>query len=236
METLSLYVPLLFGTTTLLTVFLFYRAANNSRLTGIVLLGWLLLQTIIGLSGFYTVTDGVPPRLMLLLLPPLIFIAVLFLTAAGRKYLASLDIKTLTILHTIRIPVEIVLLFLFLHKVVPQRMTFEGSNFDIVSGITAPLIYYFGFIKKQLNTKIILVWNFICLGLLINIVATAILSVPTPIQRFGFEQPNIAILYFPFVWLPGCVVPLVLLSQLASIRQLLHTGRNKKQELAMQNA
>jgi hypothetical protein len=236
METLSPYISLLFGTTTLLTVFIFYKAANSSRLTLFVLLGWLLLQTIIGLSGFYTVTDRMPPRLMLLVLPPVISIAVLLLSPAGKKYLAGLNIKALTILHIVRIPVEIVLLLLFLHKVVPQRMTFEEHNFDIISGISAPLIYYFGLMRNQLNTKIILVWNFICLGLLINIVVTAILSVPAPFQRFGFEQPNTAILYFPFVWLPGCVVPLVLLAHLAAIKQLLQTIQKKKQEPAIQNA
>ncbi len=236
METLSPYIGLLFGATTLLSVFIFYRATNNSRLTLFVLLGWLLLQTIIGLSGLYTVTDRMPPRILLLLLPPVIFIASLFLSPGGRKYLAGLNIKALTILHIVRMPVEIVLLFLFLHNTVPRSMTFEGHNFDIISGITAPLIYYFGLIRHQLNTTIILAWNFMCLGLLINIVVTAILSVPGPFQHFGFEQPNIAILYFPFVWLPGCVVPLVLLSHLASIKQLLQTIQKKKQEPATQNA
>jgi hypothetical protein len=60
----------------------------------------------------------------------------------------------------------------------------------------------------------------ICLGLLINIVSNAILSAPFPFQQFAFDQPNIAVLYFPFIWLPCCVVPLVLLSHLAAIRQL----------------
>jgi hypothetical protein len=101
-------------------------------------------------------------------------------------------------------------------------MTFEGRNFDIFSGLTAPVIYYSGFIKKRLGKNVILLWNFICLGLLINIVVNAILSAPFPFQMFAFDQPNIAILYFPFVWLPGCVVPLVLLSHLATIRQLLN--------------
>lgn len=103
--------------------------------------------------------------------------------------------------------------------------TFEGRNFDIISGLTAPAIFYFGFIKNQIDKKLILVWNFICLGLLINIVVNAVLSAPFPFQKFAFDQPNIAVLYFPFNWLPSCVVPLVLLSHLATIRQLLNEER-----------
>jgi hypothetical protein len=59
------------------------------------------------------------------------------------------------------------------------------------------------------------------LVLVIIIVMLAILSSPTQFQQLAFEQPNIAIAYFPFVWLPSIVVPIVLISHLAAIRQLL---------------
>lgn len=222
MENLPVYISIVFGLTTFLTVWLFYKAANHSKITLLILLVWLALQAFMGLSGFYTVTDTIPPRFLLLALPAILFIIALFATSKGRKFIDSLDRKALTILHIVRIPVEIVLFWLFVNKAVPELMTFEGRNFDIVSGLTAPVIFYFDFIKKQLNSKIILVWNFICLALLINIVTNAVLSAPFPFQRFAFNQPNIAVLYFPFNWLPACIVPLVLLSHLAAIRQLLN--------------
>jgi hypothetical protein len=228
MENLPTYISIVFGLTTILAVGLFYKATNNSKITLLILLTWLALQTFIGLSGFYKVTDTIPPRFLLLVLPPILFIIGLFATSKGRQFIDSLDIKTLTILHTVRIPVEIVLFWLFINKTVPEIMTFEGRNFDILSGLTAPIIFYFGFVRKQLDRKIILLWNFICLGLLINIVANAVLSAPFPFQKFAFDQPNIAVLYFPFNWLPSCVVPLVLLSHLATIRQLLNDGRKIK--------
>jgi len=234
MENLPTYISLVFILTTIFTVLLFYKATNNSKATLIILFTWLALQTIIGMSGFYTVTDTIPPRFSLLVLPPLLSIIALFATANGRRYIDSLDVKTLTILHTIRIPVEIVLFWLFINKTVPELMTFEGRNFDILAGLTAPIIFYFGFIKKRLNKKIILVWNVICLGLLVNIVVNAVLSVPFPFQKFAFDQPNIAVLYFPFNWLPGCVVPLVLLSHLATIRQLLNGEKKNTKDIAIE--
>jgi hypothetical protein len=227
MENLPTYISLVFGLTTMLTVGLFYRATNNSKATLIIILIWVSLQAIIGLSGFYKVTDTIPPGFLLLVLPPVLFIVGLFATSNGRQFMDSLDTKTLTILHTVRVPVEIVLFLLFIHKAVPGLMTFEGRNFDILAGLTAPVIFYFGFIRKRLDRKIILMWNFICLGLLLNIVVNAVLSAPFPFQKFAFDQPNIAVLYFPFNWLPSCVVPLVLLSHLATIRQLLNDGRNR---------
>jgi hypothetical protein len=227
MGNLPTYISIVFGLTTILTVGFFYKATKNSKVTLLILLTWLALQTFIGISGFYTVKDTIPPRFLLLVLPPMLFIIGLFTTSKGRQFIDSIDIKTLTLLHSVRIPVEIILFWLFVNKTVPELMTFEGRNFDIISGLTAPIIFYFGFIRKQLDRKIILIWNFICLGLLINIVANAILSAPFPFQKFAFEQPNIAVLYFPFNWLPSCVVPLVLLSHLATIRQLLNDARKK---------
>ena len=162
-----------------------------------------------------------PPRLMLAIMPPMLGILLLFLTKKGGNYIDGMDIKLLTALHIVRIPVELVLFWLFIYKAVPQLMTFEGRNFDILSGITAPFIYYFGFIKKMLSTQILVIWNFACLILLFNIVIHAIFSAPFPFQALAFDQPNVGVLYFPFVWLPCCAVPLVLLSHLATLRQLI---------------
>jgi hypothetical protein len=221
MENLPIYISLVFGLTAALAVFLFYKAANHSKTALSLLLIWLLLQTVISLSGFYTVTDTLPPRFLLLIGPPFLVIIALFLTEKGRQFIDRLNLKLLTLLHLVRIPVELVLYWLFLHKTVPELMTFEGRNFDILSGLSAPLIYYFGFSRNRVNRGLLLIWNFICLGLLTNIVAHAVLSAPFPFQQLAFDQPNIAVMYFPFVWLPCCVVPLVLLSHLAAIRQLL---------------
>ena len=223
MENLPFDISLVFGLTTLATVIFFYNATRQSKATLFILVTWLGLQTFIGLSGFYQVTNSIPPRFLLLVLPPFIFIILLFLTAKGRQFIDSLNTQTLTILHIVRIPVEIVLYLLFIHKAVPKLMTFEGRNFDILSGLTAPIIFYAGYLKKRIPKQIILVWNFICLGLLINIVANAVLSAPFAFQKFGFDQPNIAILYFPFIWLPCCIVPIVLFSHLVTIRQIIKT-------------
>lgn len=221
MSHLPSYISFIFVLIVFLTVLIFFIAAKRSKTTLIVLSVWLLLQALIGLSGFYTATGNMPPRSTLLILPPIIFIVVLFITPKGKKYIDGLNIKTLTVLHTIRLPVEIILYWLFIQKVIPQIMTFEGRNFDIISGLTAPVIFYIGFYVIKSGRISILFWNFFCLGLLINVVIIAILSAPFPFQKFAFDQPNIAMQYFPYVWLPCFLVPIVLFSHLASIRQLL---------------
>jgi hypothetical protein len=187
----------------------------------------MLFQMAMGVSEFYLNANTVPPRFLLMVLPPMAFIIFLFNTKKGKAFIDSLNLKYLYILHIVRIPVELVLLWLSIEKMVPQLMTFEGRNFDIISGITAPLVYYFGYHKKVLSNKLMLIWNFLCIGLLLNIVIHAVLSAPFAFQQFAFEQPNIAVLYFPFNWLPSIVVPLVLFAHLAAIRQLFGVGSNR---------
>lgn len=220
MQNLPPHIGIAIALTTLITIWFFFKATGNSKTVLIVLAIWLVIQSAISVTGFYTVTDSLPPRFLLLVLPPFLFIAGLFVTVRGRRFIDNLNVKTLTILHVIRIPVEIVLFWLFIGKTIPQLMTFEGRNFDILSGLSSPVIYYFGFVRKQLSKKVIIAWNLICLLLLFNIIVNAIFSLPFPFQKFAFDQPNIALLHFPFVWLPCCIVPIVLLSHLASIRIL----------------
>lgn len=189
----------------------------------VVLTAWLIVQAIFSLQNIYNSDpNSFPPKIMLFgIFPALITIILLFITKSGRIFIDSLPLKNLTYLHVVRVPVEIVLYWLFIYKTIPRLMTFEGRNFDILAGITAPLIAYFGFTKAKFNRWFILVWNFVCLGLLMNIVVTALFSIPSPIQKFAFDQPNMAVLNFPFTWLPAFIVPVVLFSHLVSIRQLL---------------
>jgi hypothetical protein len=228
MENLPVYIPILFGITTLLTILIFYKATYEKEFVLYLLLGWIAIQGMVSYKLFYLDINAFPPHFLWLILPPLLVIVMLCTTPNGKRFIAALSPGYLTLLHIVRIPVEIVLYLLYVHAVVPKVMTFEGSNFDVLAGISAPVVFYFGYIKKVLNNKVLLAWNFICLGLLLNIVVTAILSAPFPFQQLGFEQPNKAILYFPFTWLPCCIVPLVLFAHIASIRKLLYPGTAHK--------
>jgi hypothetical protein len=235
---LPLFVSFVFGVTTLATLLLFHRVIKNALTTEIrqksdsVLIGmtlWLLIQAFLTLNNVYnTNTHSLPPKILLFgVLPALVLLVFLFLTKKGRAFMDSLPLKNIVFLNIVRIPVELVLFWLFLNKAVPELMTFEGRNFDILAGITAPFVAYFGVMKGKLSRRLILIWNFVCLGLLLNIVVNALLSGPSPFQQFAFDQPNVAILNFPFSWLPTFIVPVVLFGHLVSIRQLLRNKHNQ---------
>ena len=225
MNNLPIIVSILFVVITLLTVWQFYNAANKSITVIFCISAWLILQAVLALTGFYQVTQAIPPRFVLLI-GPVLLLAILFLvTKRGRSFADTFNIQKLTLLHAVRIPVEIVLYLVYTEKLIPLVMTFEGNNYDIISGFTAPIIYYLVFVNKKLSNTTLLVWNFVCLGLLINVLVIAILSAQTPFQQLAFEQPNIVVTFFPFVWLPSVIVPVVLISHLAAIRQLIKSRK-----------
>ena len=222
METVPFVFSAAFVLLTGLATWLFYQAAHCSPRTLFVLVAWLAGQAVLGLNGFYLAAPTtLPPRLALALLPPVLVLAGLLLTPWGRSYLLGLRLEVLTLLHTLRLAVELSLWVLYRHHLVPQLMTFEGRNWDLLAGLSAPVVYYLVFRQRRLGCQTLLGWNVVCLGLVLNILVNALLSVPGPLQQVAFEQSNRAVLYFPFVWLPAGLVPLVLLSHAAAFCQLL---------------
>ena len=226
-EGLPPYISSLFIVTTFLTVgFLFYaikRAGLESwpaRLTVFLVAFWLLFQAAIALGGFYQVTEVLPPRIFAFAALPAALFAVILVIFGGR-FVEGLSLRTLTLLSVIRIPVEFCLLWLYQAGLIPGAMTFEGPNFDILSGISSIYVAWFAFRGGKVNRPVLIAWNVVALLLLANVVTTAVLAFPSPLQKIAFDQPNRAIMYFPFVWLPSVVVPIVLFSHLASLRRLL---------------
>src|SRR6478672_3760495 len=214
-EDLPPYVSIVFILTTFLTVGILLTAVKSvsleifpSRLLVFTLPFWIILTGSLAVSGFYMAPEAFPPRLVLFgIIPALIFL-LLYLTAFRTGLISKLPLKLLTLIHVVRIPVEIVLYWLFLGKLVPQLMTFEGRNFDILSGIIGVAAYLLGFSGGRANRSLLIGFNVLGLILLANIVSIAALSLPSPVQQFGLDQPNRGVLLFPYIWLPTIIVPI----------------------------
>ncbi|MEI7581088.1 hypothetical protein [Runella sp.] len=208
----------------LLVVGIYYavRSVAKKKMPFIFLgcLLWLCLLYVLAQNSFFLELQAVPPRFLVAVLPPFIFIGGVFVSRKGRQFMEGLSLRHLTWVHTIRIGVELLLFQLFVVGQIPQIMTFEGRNWDILAGLTAPMMVFMVFRQKKWSSKALLWWNIFALGLLINIVTTAVLSAPFPFQQLAFEQPNVGVLKPTFIWLPGFVVPVVLFSHLAAIRRL----------------
>ena len=188
-------------------------------LLGVLLLvAWITALSVLAYNQFFFNFDF-PPRFVIVLAVPLITIFIVLWKA--RPALEKLSLQTLTWIHVVRVPIELVLFWLFLAEVVPELMTFEGRNFDIISGATAPLAALFLMSVKR--KRLLLWWNVLALMLVLSVVGHAILSIPTEFQQLALDMPNTGVMYFPFVLLPGLVVPVVIFSHLVVILRLLRT-------------
>jgi hypothetical protein len=216
------------GVTSLTLVLFFLASRQISGASWFVLgfIGWLAILFVLAEQSFFLKIDTLPPRLLFVLGPAILFITAMMATRWGKTFTEKASLEILTWLHTIRFPVELLLYGLYVQGQVPERMTFTGGNLDILIGLTAPVMAYCVFTRKWVSWQWLLAWNGVAVLLLLNVVIPAILAAPSVLQRIAFDQPNVAILKAPFIWLPGFVVPVVLLSHCITIARLIKSRRS----------
>lgn len=192
------------------------RRAAGSRAgatVAIVLVLWLAFTA--SLAGLGLLRFGpLPPPVMVLVLGTTVLTTWLGLSRFGTKLVDRLPIATLVGFQAFRIAVELFLWLGYRDGFVPVQMTFEGRNFDILTGLTAPMVAWLA------GPRLVLVWNVLGLGLLVNIVTVAILSMPTPFRGFAQEPANRFVATVPYVWLPVFLVQAAWLGHLLAFRKL----------------
>ena len=183
------------------------------------LTGWAAFVSVWSLSGRMQDFTIFPLNMAPILFIPMITVLIVTFSSIGKEILAHVEPQFVIKLQSFRFFVELVIWLLFIEQLLPVQMTFEGRNFDVISGVTAPFIAWLLAIQK-INRTLLVLWNLACLGLLINIVTVAILSMPTNLQYFFNEPHSIAVTQFPYAFLPAFLVPLAYMLHFLSLRQL----------------
>ena len=218
-EVIPQWINVLFIATCAITLILFYYSNGKPRRLTAALVLWSIVHSVLAFYGFYENTIATPPRFAFVLIPSVVLIIYGLLPRQQEWFWVSRETRISTFLHSVRLPVEIVLYGLFINRMVPELMTFEGRNYDILIGISAPIIGIL-FLKDLIGKRILLIWNLIGLILVLFVFMNGIFSSELPFQQFGFDQPNRAIIYFPFILLPATVVPIVIWTHLSDIIKL----------------
>lgn len=205
---------------------------GTSRWT-VYLVAWLVIQTAASLTGIVDFS-GMPPRFMPFIMIPLATAFIVPFKGQTRRWLGAQSYQRLIAPQSFRIVMEVVLWLLFLGRLMPQLMTFEGRNWDIIVGIGAVIA---PFMIARASTasgqrRIALLFNVIGLALLINVTIHGIGSTPSALRIFETEPANTLVLTFPWIWLPGFVVPAAFFLHVLSLRRsLLHNDRSGDQAL-----
>lgn len=215
MNSPSLFLTLVFGVYTVLVAGLAARALRSGWFLGV----WLVITGGLAASGLLLSFDSFPPPVLRLVLPSLLITAVACLSSLGRAWVERWSLAGLVGFQAFRLPLELIMHEAAREGVMPPQMTFTGRNWDILTGLLAvPLAYLLA--RGQAPTALVWLWNALGLGLLINVVGVAVLSVPGPFRYFMSEPANVWIGHAPFVWLPTVLVPFALAGHLLVARKL----------------
>lgn len=194
--------------------------ARPALATGGAVAAWLAFTLALAAAGFFADFRALPPRFLVLLAPALVTLVWLARARSVGRWLAAVPPAWLVWPQSFRILVEIVLWRLIVAGAAPEIMTFTGRNFDIVVGLTAPLVAYGCFVARWWAPRVAIWWNVAGLLILANTVLHAQLAAPTRFQVYLTQPPNTFIASAPYIWLPAFLVPLGWGLHVLSIRRL----------------
>lgn len=193
---------------------------QNFIVSLLIIVTWLIFTLLISVSGFLHDFTSKPPHVLLVTVPPLVFIILLFNSKAFINLTEQFNVFWLVYAQSFRVLKEFILWLLARQKILPEQMVVGGYNWDILFGLTAPFIAYYCFAKKTWPLSVALVWNLAGIVSLANVFTLAVLAAPFPYAEKYFETTNTLMFHYPFVWQPALVVPFALLLHLIAIRRI----------------
>ncbi|MCB0628815.1 MAG: hypothetical protein R2824_17170 [Saprospiraceae bacterium] len=181
---------------------------------------WLVFLSMLAWLGFFRDFSSLPPRVLVAVIPPLILIGILMFSKRFGNMLRVTPMSWPIYIQAFRILMELFLWMGYNGGYVPEQMTFRWLNHDIIVGITAPMAGFVFFGRNRYRRTEAIIWNFFGIVLLFNVFMIAVLSMPTSYRVFMNEPANTFVANFPFIFIPGFIVPFALAMHLFSLRQL----------------
>jgi len=165
---------------------------------------------------------SLPPRIPLFaVLPAFGFIFWFFKTGRHHRLLHVVPRWQPVAFQTFRIGVEFLIMGAVLRGLGPMEPSFEGYNFDIITGITAPLVALLVYRWKTLSEKWVFWWNVMGLLWLVNVVFIFV-SLGVAPQIWGYESIpiNPGFGEMPYLLIPAFFMPSAVFMHVFSLLQL----------------
>jgi hypothetical protein len=182
--------------------------------------GWLVYAGILGYSGVVGDASLRPPGPAFLLVPVFLFVALFLVRSpAGERVALGIPLSIIVGAQVFRVGVELILHQLWLAGMAPRLITYAGGNWDILIGLTAPIVALL-YSRERIGERLVLAWTVLGLATLANVALRAMLSAPGALNLVHTEIPNTAIGTFPFTYIPGFLAPLALVLHVLAILAL----------------
>jgi hypothetical protein len=194
------------------------RRLRVGRRSGAALAAWFLLLAMSTVSGVYLDTTG--PRFLFYAVPALLAVVALFRAKWLRAVVAASPDWWIPALQTLRLGGGASLFAAWAIGLAPWGLARTGGTGDILVGLGAAAVVLLLVLRVRGARTAATAWNVLGLLDILHTLFRAVTSAPGP-QRLFFEEPaNRIPAVFPFVYLPGFIVPLTILLHLLSLWQL----------------
>lgn len=185
----------------------------------VAMLAWFGVVFGLAASGVLGAFERMPPKIPLVALGAVGLGLLVSRTAGVKEALRVMPPWWPVALQTFRAPLEVALYLLFTSGQLPEQMTFTGRNFDVLVGITAPVMAFL-IATKRAPTWSQWLWQLFAISLLVNVVGIAITSAPGPLHLDWPGAPLTIVAQWPYALLPGFLVPCAVLGHVAAISKL----------------
>ena len=185
------------------------------------LLMWVIYLVAISSTGILN-DFTLPPKLPLIVVIPALLAVVFFITRPTTStILEHTPMYLLVGFQGFRVFVELIIWLGFQEGYLPVATTFEGSNFDIIVGLTAIPIAFYTF-KNKTSNQMLLFWNIAGLLILANTVRVFVFAGFFP-ELLGLKpgQVGVEFVTIPYLFIASIYMPMAVFLHGLSIRKIL---------------
>jgi hypothetical protein len=160
---------------------------------------YLSVIAAVALSGVLARLELRPPPFLLLAMGTLSVALFVALSPVGARLARGLPLWALVGYQAFRFPLELLMHRAANDGLMPSVMSWNGYNYDIVSGISG-LLLGATLLVRAVPRWLVVAWNL--LGSVLLAVITTIAIAASPIFRaFGDQQLNLWVTRFPYTWM-----------------------------------
>ena len=225
-------IYVVFSTLVILVILLAYRkvlhksaipAKERSKkfmIASGVIFGWIGYISVLSITGILR-DLSLPPKFPLFVFLPLLIGFILFYRRCKNSRMIHGIPKSWPVyFQSFRIFVELILLYTFYAGIIPKSATFEGLNFDVIMGVSAPFVAYF-MMRKNTSKGLLYMWNILGIGMVVFVGYIIASSMYFP-ATWGSEVPlvDLRFIEMPYLLLAGFLAPLAIFMHVVSLIQL----------------
>ncbi len=196
--------------------------AGAELIPAIAMAAWFGVVFALERAGVLSKLEELPPKIPLLAFGAIGLALVISRVSVVKQALAVMPAWWPVALQTFRAPLELALYSLFVVGLLPQQMTFEGRNFDVLVGVTAPVMAFL-IATKRAPRWLQWAWQLGSVALLVNVVSIAITSAPGPLHLDWVGAPLTIVAQWPYALLPAFMVPVAALGHVLAISKLVRS-------------